>query len=451
MQSPRAITRVAIAGLVALALLGATGKPAASPQSSTKRKLGATLVHACDASDNARALALLDAGADPNFEDKDGWTPLFYSASNNDVEMIQLLVARGADVNHAAHDAGSPLMYAAMTHDDGAVVALLNAGADVNQRDRDGYTPLIFAAFSGSAANAKRLLDSGASINADHGHSRRLGDNHGDTPLLHAIIALESKQSKSHSDRKHSPPASVDADNLRTVMVLFLDRGADPNCHDNFGTPLIRAATGGDLASVQLLLSKGADPNATDSDGGTAFHLAAVADSLPVVTALVEHGAGVDAVGKDGMTPLLYAAMMRHEQILEYLLQHNANPNAQEKFLDTPLHYAAFNGDLTAARALLDAGADPSIKNDHHNTARVIALNQGHRDLAQLVTAPRSSHLTPATASRSPVAAYLETVVVISVSDGQGPSTSGSPSWQMASLRLPRPPRSCGSRALPCT
>jgi ankyrin repeat protein len=46
------------------------------------------------------------------------------------------------------------------------------------------------------------------------------------------------------------------------VVKLFLDRGANPNPNPHPGaesSPLIEAATAGDAASMELLLSHGAD------------------------------------------------------------------------------------------------------------------------------------------------------------------------------------------------
>ncbi len=47
------------------------------------------------------AALLLDAGADPNITDGDGWTPIFYAADNNNIAVIKLLLSRGANVSHA--------------------------------------------------------------------------------------------------------------------------------------------------------------------------------------------------------------------------------------------------------------------------------------------------------------------------------------------------------------
>jgi len=49
--------------------------------------------------DLAGVQAQLDAGADVNTKDADGWTPLHYSANYGYKEIVQLLIGNGADVN----------------------------------------------------------------------------------------------------------------------------------------------------------------------------------------------------------------------------------------------------------------------------------------------------------------------------------------------------------------
>ncbi len=49
--------------------------------------------------DLAGVQAQLDAGADVNTKDGDGWTPLHYSANYGYKEIVQLLISNGADVS----------------------------------------------------------------------------------------------------------------------------------------------------------------------------------------------------------------------------------------------------------------------------------------------------------------------------------------------------------------
>ena len=75
--------------------------------------------------------ALLDAGADPNAQDRGGRTPLHEVARSHDAEVITALVnAAGADPNEQRRDGRTPLHVAAENGDGEAVTVLVNTGAD---------------------------------------------------------------------------------------------------------------------------------------------------------------------------------------------------------------------------------------------------------------------------------------------------------------------------------
>jgi ankyrin repeat protein len=68
-------------------------------------------LHAAVAGGNDEAVRmLLDAGADPNVHQHEGWTPLQGAAAHGDDEIVDLLLAHGADpaaTNDAGRDAAS--------------------------------------------------------------------------------------------------------------------------------------------------------------------------------------------------------------------------------------------------------------------------------------------------------------------------------------------------------
>lgn len=54
-------------------------------------------IHAATAAHDAESVRLLlEAGADPNAEQQEGWTPLMAARHNGDLDLVELLVAHGA-------------------------------------------------------------------------------------------------------------------------------------------------------------------------------------------------------------------------------------------------------------------------------------------------------------------------------------------------------------------
>jgi ankyrin repeat protein len=91
---------------------------------------------------------LLEAGADPNYDDHAGFPSLIAALSSSNrpdmYEMLELLLSFGADIQQHGHNDYTPLHFAAAMEDVRAMELLLTHGADLNARTRiDDYaTPL---------------------------------------------------------------------------------------------------------------------------------------------------------------------------------------------------------------------------------------------------------------------------------------------------------------------
>ena len=87
---------------------------------------------------------LLHAGADPDIQDKDGYTVLHNAVLGADEEIALLLIQSGADVNVANNEGVTPLCFASGMGLPRVVSALLERGANPNVR-MEGITPLHMA------------------------------------------------------------------------------------------------------------------------------------------------------------------------------------------------------------------------------------------------------------------------------------------------------------------
>ncbi|NEP45340.1 MAG: hypothetical protein F6K35_41430, partial [Okeania sp. SIO2H7] len=131
------------------------------------------------AGDASVARLIIEAGADVNLgNETDGQTPLIYAAGfvaqaqhfseDNEakyIKSIQILINAGANVNLSDRDGYRPLTIAASSKSIKAVKQLIQAGADVNAKTNDGWTALSAAASVGSIEVVKLLLQAGASLN----------------------------------------------------------------------------------------------------------------------------------------------------------------------------------------------------------------------------------------------------------------------------------------------
>ena len=84
----------------------------------------------------------MQAEADVNMPNKEGFTPLMLVAENGHDKSIKVLIKAGADVNKLSNGSWTALMYAAQKGHDKCLEALIQARAAVNSDNRY-YTPLI--------------------------------------------------------------------------------------------------------------------------------------------------------------------------------------------------------------------------------------------------------------------------------------------------------------------
>lgn len=103
---------------------------------------------------------LLETGADPNLEDSEGISPIFYVFSE---DILALLVKYGAKINNT-YGYETPLMAAMKYSDFEYLKALIKYGADVNAKSDYGTTALYSACIENNVDIAKFLLENGADM-----------------------------------------------------------------------------------------------------------------------------------------------------------------------------------------------------------------------------------------------------------------------------------------------
>ena len=103
---------------------------------------------------------------------------LAVAAGDGDVVSIKKLVKSGADVNYCNRSGETPLSFAAAWNHLGAAKSLLKLGADPNIPDKTGGTALMLAIQHASVELVKLLLRGGADATAK--------DHAGNSVLAHA-------------------------------------------------------------------------------------------------------------------------------------------------------------------------------------------------------------------------------------------------------------------------
>jgi uncharacterized protein len=336
---------------------------AGDPDAASPAERDAGLHAAARAGRVDRALALLDAGADPRAlppaDARDQRSLPVLAAVLPDLRLLRALIAQGVDVN-AAHGGLTPLLAATRDSWHGrpeAVMTLLANGADPRATDGDGNTPLHHAARSSDPGVAALLRDAGAELD--------VANHDGVTPLGMACAA----------------------GNWRLARFL-LERGAKPQVAG--AVPALLAAAGteeDDAAGVQLLLKHKARVDARDAGERTALHEAALAGHAEIVAVLLAAGADVHARDARDRTAWLEAARSGRLAALERLLPARPQVDAVDADGRNALALACLADAPSPAlvQRLLEAGLDPSQPGGDGRSAIELAAEAGRWTLVGIL------------------------------------------------------------------
>lgn len=400
------------------------------------------LMFAAQSGDTRTVTMLVEGGAKVDArESAMEQTPLMFAAANNRTDVVKLLLARGADKgatskvtdlnklsmggfgggrrgtggaptdgNRPVDVAGvtrqyrynelvgstggiTPLQVAARQGFLETVKALVEAGADVNQRNPgDQSTALVVATVNGHFDVGVYLLDHGADPN--------LATDNGLAPLYGTLNVQWAPKANYPQPRAYLQQSVTHIE----FMKRLLAKGADPNGRlvrkiwysgynfdlagiDEVGaTPFWRAAYGGDLEAMELLLAAGADPlipttkpaGRPPTGDGDRFTVRDVSGLPPV------------PVGGPGVTPLHAAAGAGYAEgfaanshryapsgllaTVKFLVERTgADVNAVDHEGNTPLHNAAARGDVAMIEYLVSKGADVKRVNREGQTTADMA------------------------------------------------------------------------------
>ena len=131
---------------------------------------------------------------------------------------------------------------------------------------------------------------------------------------------------------------------------VFYESDSDPAA---VVTPLMEAASAGDVATVKLLLKDGADMSAYDEEFTTALHYAVYKDNLEVAELLLREGASPN--DEDVYTTVLTAALENESYIMALLLyRYGADPTIEDAYGNSGLTHL----DVQSVQEFQDTLAD---------------------------------------------------------------------------------------------
>ncbi len=281
-------------------------------------------------------------------------------------------------MSNSNRDINAKLFQAVKKGDINEVRRLISEEANVNAEDDDEKTPLHFAAENGHEEVVKALLNKGANVNAT--------DNKEETPF----DLTTNEKIKTLLQNTAELLKVAKSGDIQKVNSL-INEGANVNATDQNGkTPLHWAAVKGHKEAVEALLGKeGIDVNLADKKKDTPLHSVLKKDNIDINVLNALLGAeGINVNIKDELgkwTPLHWAVVKGHKEVVKALLgKDGINVNIGGQYgKKTPLHLAAQNNNKEVVEALLDKGANVNAEDDKGETPLDLATNQDIQTLLQ--------------------------------------------------------------------
>ncbi|XP_053859799.1 ankycorbin isoform X4 [Vidua macroura] len=169
---------------------------------------------------------------------------------------------------------------------------------------------------------------------------------------------------------------------MKSLKAKF--RKSDTNEWNKNDDRLLQAVENGDPEKVASLLGKkGASATKQDSEGKTAFHLAATKGHAECLRIMVTHGADVTAQDGAGHSALHLAAKNSHPDCVKRLIQSKCPADSTDNSGKTALHYAAACGCLQAVQLLCEHKCPINIKDLDGSIPLLLAVQNGHTEVCK--------------------------------------------------------------------
>lgn len=217
---------------------------------------------------------------------------------------------------------------------------------------------------------------------------------------------------------------AADSDSYESLLVILNDPKCRPlaETHEGHTALYLACRQRCSMKIIHALLDKVQDiANYGSTENVTPLHVASGQGRVELIQLLIDYGAIINVPDFDGDTPLHDAALLTQPEAANVLLHAGADPNIKNDANNlTPFHVACSKGcyhtvknifpfisdinELSSSdesalmmailgdsedivNFLLKNGADPSIKNEHAQTALDIALDLGYSNLFKILLA----------------------------------------------------------------
>lgn len=332
----------------------------------------------------------------------DGQTALHWAVRYGRRKFVELLIRKSANLNLRDQAGDTPLHKALVgpAADNVAIAkALIKSGARLDIRNGKGVSPLETVIQYGPPSIAKLMIESKEDVNAEIFE---------DWTLLRYVFEISGVVGQGSLEIKHGEWDQLQVavtDHVHLLTELLLQRGVDLNRPSTKvgWTPLIFAASKGNIFLMRRLLNREPDPaqvDMQDRERKTALWWATHHGMTDAAQLLAEHGANVDEACGDGSTPLHEAVKQKNSRLVQLFASLGAKVNAKVPNGSTLLIEAIRLQDHDTAWVLLNAGATPNEQDANGKSALFYAIERQDNNLVWLLINRGASVTAPSLAKK---------------------------------------------------
>lgn len=200
------------------------------------------------------------------------------------------------------------------------------------------------------------------------------------------ISVPEEIVSEAISKRQANLHQVIPGGKLDEVKQVLLTNKRTINDVVNGMTPIMLAASRGNVEIIDLLFTQGADPNKRGSMKRTALQYATEKNRVEAAKRLLAYGADIDAYDNGRLTPLVMAASRGYTELSLLYIEKGADVDIQHVDGWTALIDATAHNDVKVVKALLKAGADKDLKAKNGLKAIDYARQYGFKNLEKILS-----------------------------------------------------------------
>ena len=418
-----------------------------SPIIKSLEEVNQELVSATKSGDLELAKSLLAKGANINYHDNSGLSPLLIAVLGGQKIMVGYFSGRGANLSSTeakalmriSVDKDDPWIASVvakqknmlnLTFDNGRTILWLAAekkswnafdeylrgGVNVEIRDSAGKTLLVWAIETGNTEVINRLIKSGlrfASPDADSMLKQAVVNE--DADKVRTLTLLKVNVNRVYEDGLTLLWYAAVKERA-DIAELLLKAGAKAEISDKTGKTLLaycverrkyemvkllgkygarlkpadavfllqRGLVIGDSELVQTLIAIGVNVNTKFADGLSALWIAAFTNNRDMIDVLAAGKANMDIKDKNGKTVLMWAVENDKKEVANALIKHGANVNLMDSRKRTALVSAVLADKPRMVHMLVMNNANIDLKDNEGNSAILVAASRGNTGLVKL-------------------------------------------------------------------